>query len=190
MWFALALCIVAYLTMRAVRSGRLVGLLAAGLAVAAAFQVKMLEAWMVYPALALAYLVAAPRPRWTRVWHTLVAGLVSIAASLWWIVLVTVTPAAERPWVGGTADNSAWSMVFGYNGFGRVTGAQGTFIANFAGDAGLSRLVGSQSAPTSRGSCPWLWSRVSSGSCSPSVRVTGCVSAARCSRPCGSSPSR
>ncbi|MFN8172385.1 MAG: glycosyltransferase family 39 protein [Candidatus Nanopelagicales bacterium] len=143
-WFALALCIVAYLTMRAVRSGRLVWLLAAGLAVAAAFQVKMLEAWMVYPALALAYLVAAPRPRWTRVWHTLVAGLVSIAASLWWIVLVTVTPAAERPWVGGTADNSAWSMVFGYNGFGRVTGAQGTFIANFAGDAGLSRLVGSQ----------------------------------------------
>lgn len=143
-WFALALGVVAYLTIRALQSGRLVWLLAAGLAVAAAFQVKMLEAWMVYPAMAVAYLVAAPRAVRTRVWHVLVSGVVSVAASLWWIVLVTLSPATDRPWVGNTTDDSAWSMVFGYNGFGRITGGQGTFVANFAGDPGLGRLVGSQ----------------------------------------------
>ncbi|MBI1351309.1 MAG: hypothetical protein GC156_09340 [Actinomycetales bacterium] len=143
-WFALALAIAAYLMVRAAQSGSFWWLLGTGLAVSAAFQVKMLEAWMVYPAIALAYLIAAPRSLGTRVWHTVVAGLISIAASLWWIALVTLTPAASRPWVGGTTDNSPWSMVFGYNGFGRVTGSQGSFVASFAGDAGLSRLVGPQ----------------------------------------------
>lgn len=143
-WFALALSITAYLMVRALQSGRLGWLVAVGLAVAAAFQVKMLEAWMVYPAIAIAYLVGAPRPWRTRVWHTLLAGTISVAASLWWIVLVTVTPATDRPWVGNTTDNSAWSMVFGYNGFGRVTGDDGSFVASFAGDPGLDRLVGTQ----------------------------------------------
>ncbi len=143
-WFGLALALAAYFAIRAVQSGRIWWLIAAGLAVSAGFQVKMLEAWMVYPALAIAYLVGAPRAPWTRIWHVAVAGAISILASLWWIALVWLTPATSRPWVGGTADDSAWSMVFGYNGLGRVTGAQGSFVASFAGDAGLSRLVGPQ----------------------------------------------
>jgi hypothetical protein len=42
-----------------------------------------------------------------------------------WAALVELTPAASRPWVSGTSDNSALSLIFGYNGLGRVEGQTG-----------------------------------------------------------------
>lgn len=36
-----------------------------------------------------------------------------------------LTPAVSRPWVGSTSDNSIWSLIFGYNGFGRLLGNGG-----------------------------------------------------------------
>ena len=42
--------------------------------------------------------------------------------SLAWLVIVQVVPAGERPYVGGTTDNSELSLSFGHNGFGRVLG--------------------------------------------------------------------
>ena len=33
-----------------------------------------------------------------------------------------LTPAADRPYVGGSTDNSILQLTFGYNGFGRLTG--------------------------------------------------------------------
>ena len=38
---------------------------------------------------------------------------------------MTLTPAADRPWISGTSDNSIWSLIFGYNGSGRVAGQTG-----------------------------------------------------------------
>jgi hypothetical protein len=42
-----------------------------------------------------------------------------------WPALVALTPAASRPWMGGTADNSVWSLIFAYNGVGRLSGSAG-----------------------------------------------------------------
>jgi 4-amino-4-deoxy-L-arabinose transferase-like glycosyltransferase len=42
-----------------------------------------------------------------------------------WPVLVWLTPASSRPWVSGTSDNSIWSLIFGYNGLGRLDGQMG-----------------------------------------------------------------
>ena len=47
-------------TVSAVLGGRVVHLLLAGLWIGLAFQAKMIEAWLVVPALALSYLIAAP----------------------------------------------------------------------------------------------------------------------------------
>src|SRR5215472_19080837 len=89
----------------------------------------MLQAWMILPALFIGYLFAAPQsasgettpgPRLvTRLWQLAVAGAVTLAVSLSWVLLYTVTPAADRPYVDGSTDNSAFSMVFGYNGVER-----------------------------------------------------------------------
>ncbi|AEW97371.1 MULTISPECIES: ArnT family glycosyltransferase [Streptomycetaceae] len=104
---------------RALLDARLRSLVLSGVWVGLGFQAKMLQAWMVLPALATAYLVAAPVRLRRRVGHLLVAGVVCLAVSLSWVVMMTVVPAKDRPYVDGSTDNSAFAMVFGYNGLER-----------------------------------------------------------------------
>ena len=52
-------------------------------------------------------------------------GVAMVAVGGAWPLLVTLTPAADRPWISGTSDNSVWSLIFGYNGLGRVAGQTG-----------------------------------------------------------------
>jgi 4-amino-4-deoxy-L-arabinose transferase-like glycosyltransferase len=53
--------------------------------------------------------------------------LLAFAAALvvsggWWVAVVELVPASMRPYVGGSQDNSILNLIFGYNGFGRLTG--------------------------------------------------------------------
>jgi 4-amino-4-deoxy-L-arabinose transferase-like glycosyltransferase len=112
MCLALAACA----AQRAAVSGRLRSLILAGVWVGAAFQCKMLEAWAIFPAVAVTYLVAAPPRAPRRALHVAVAGLAAVAVSLSWVVLVTLIPAADRPYLDGTTNDSAFSLVFGYTG--------------------------------------------------------------------------
>jgi len=118
---ALVMCLVlaADAWQRAVMDARLRSLVWAGVWVGLGFQAKMLQAWIILPALALGYLVSAPARLRRRLWHLGVAGLVMLAVSLSWIALYAVTPAGDRPYVDGSTDNSAVAMVFGYNGLER-----------------------------------------------------------------------
>ncbi len=104
---------------RAVLDARLRSLLLAGVWVGIGFQAKMLQAWMIVPALALGYLVVAPVRLRRRLGHLLLAGAVCAAVSLSWVAMMTIVPAHDRPYVDGSTDNSAVAMVFGYNGLGR-----------------------------------------------------------------------
>ena len=52
------------------------------------FEIKMMEAYLVVPALGLLYLVAAPRTRWMRVGHLALAAAVMLAVSFAWPVAV------------------------------------------------------------------------------------------------------
>jgi 4-amino-4-deoxy-L-arabinose transferase-like glycosyltransferase len=118
---ALTMCLVlaADAWQRAAIEGRLRSLIWSGVWVGLGFQAKMLQAWMIVPALFIAYLIAAPPRLVTRLWQLAVAGVVMIAVSLSWIGLYTFTPAADRPYVDGSTNNSAFAMVFGYNGVER-----------------------------------------------------------------------
>lgn len=111
---------------RAVLSGRLAWLLLTGLLVGWAFNVKMVQAWGVLPAFALAYWLFAPGTRARRTLHVLAAGALTAVASLWWLVVASLVPAGQRPWIDGSEANSAWQMVFQYNLFARYTEGGGT----------------------------------------------------------------
>src|SRR3984957_8730953 len=119
---ALTMCLVlaADAYQRAVMEARLRSLILAGVWVGLGFQAKMLQAWIVLPALVVGYLLAAPVRLRRRLWQLGVAGAVMLAVSLSWIALYTFTPAADRPYVDGSTNNSAIAMVFGYNGVERV----------------------------------------------------------------------
>jgi 4-amino-4-deoxy-L-arabinose transferase-like glycosyltransferase len=116
-----ALVLAAAAWQRAMASGRVGWLLLCGAFVGVGFQAKMMQAWAVLPAFAIAYLIAAPPRRVTRLWHTLAAGAVCLAVSLSWVIIATLTPVADRPYIDGSTNNSAIAMVFGYNGLARFS---------------------------------------------------------------------
>jgi 4-amino-4-deoxy-L-arabinose transferase-like glycosyltransferase len=122
------------------------------------FLTKMLQAWIIVPALLVAYLAGTTGPLKRRLLDVLGAGVVLVVSSFWWIALHDWWPGA-KPYVGGSADGSAWDLVFGYNGFGRLSGdgeGGGMMImrngqqtmSSFGGDPGPGRmfndLVGGQ----------------------------------------------
>src|SRR5215212_5255051 len=63
--------------------------------VGVAFNIKMLEAWIVLPAFYGLYLVAAPLKWYKRLLHLGLATGVVLAVSLSWAVAVDLTPAAD-----------------------------------------------------------------------------------------------
>ncbi|WP_207918927.1 ArnT family glycosyltransferase [Saccharopolyspora karakumensis] len=92
------------------------------------FMTKMLQAWMVLPAFVVAYLVGS-RNGWGRKALDLgVAAAVLMVSSFWWVVATELWP-SPKPYIGGSTDGSAWDLIFGYNGFGRILG-------NTAGNGG------------------------------------------------------
>lgn len=106
-------------------SGPVLWLSLAGLFTGFAFNAKMLQGLLLLPIMTIVYISFA-RPKFTtRIWHLGVAGIVTIVSTFWWSILVWLTPAVNRPWVGSTSDNSIWSLIFGYNGFGRLLGNGG-----------------------------------------------------------------
>jgi 4-amino-4-deoxy-L-arabinose transferase-like glycosyltransferase len=87
-----------------------------------AFTTKMLQGLIVLPVLAAVYLICA-KPRFLiRLKHLLLASIPLIIFTLWWPVLVSVTPVNDRPYIGSSGNNSIWSLIVGYNGFGRLLG--------------------------------------------------------------------
>ena len=83
---------------------------------------------------------AGARRRWVRVRRLAWGGLAMTVVGLAWPLLVTLTPAADRPWISGTSDNSVWSLIVSYNGVGRVTGQAGapSTAAGGGGGGGFS----------------------------------------------------
>lgn len=107
-------------TSKAISEERLRWLLLAGVWVGLAFQAKMLQAWLVLPALALAYLLAADGRLRARIVHVVLAGLLTLAVSLSWMSAVSLVPQHGRPYVDGSRNDSLFSQVFEYNGITRL----------------------------------------------------------------------
>lgn len=145
----LLLLLAAYCVTRAVEGGRTGWPAAAGALVGVAFLAKMLAAWVVLPAFALAYL-AAPVRAGRKAWQLALAAVTTLVVSLSWPLLVSVS--GGRPYIGSTADDSIWGLIFGYNGFGRVLGtdtsplgALGNAMGSRSGGApGPLRLFGAE----------------------------------------------
>jgi 4-amino-4-deoxy-L-arabinose transferase-like glycosyltransferase len=111
--------------LQAIGSGRLLTLLGCAALVGLAFNTKTLAAYLVVPGLGLGYLVCAPGSLARRASQLLAAGVVLLLVSVSWSAIVELTPASQRPFVGGSVDNTEYDLTFGYNGFGRVEGQVG-----------------------------------------------------------------
>ena len=142
----LLLTLAAAAVLRAVEDGRTRWMLAAGALVGAAFLTKQLQAFLVLPGFALVYLLAAPVPLARRLRDGVLAVLAMVVAGGWWVALVELVPAADRPWIGGSQTNSFLELTFGYNGLGRITGDETGSVGggNGWGATGLGRMFGGE----------------------------------------------
>jgi 4-amino-4-deoxy-L-arabinose transferase-like glycosyltransferase len=108
--------------LRALENSRLRWVVVSALLVGLAFNTKFLQAYLVLPAFALVYLIAARGGLLRRLGHLVVAGLTVVLASGWWVAAVELTPAASRPFIGGSTNNSAVQLLLGYDGLQRILG--------------------------------------------------------------------
>jgi 4-amino-4-deoxy-L-arabinose transferase-like glycosyltransferase len=139
----------AYFVVRATETGRTTWMALAGCALGFAFLTKLLQAFLVAPGLALAFLVAAPIGMWQRVWKLLVGGAAMIVSAGWYIALVELWPAGSRPYIGGSTSNSLLQLALGYNGIDRIAG--GGFPAGGPGGGAPGGESGGHGGPGGAG---------------------------------------
>ncbi|QNP72563.1 glycosyltransferase family 39 protein [Streptomyces roseirectus] len=138
----------AALALRAVHSGRLLPLLGSAACFGLAFNTKMLQGYIALPAVFAVYLYAARPKLVRRIVNLALAGVVLAVSSFWWAAAVSLVPAGDRPYIGGSTDGTAWNLIMGYNGLGRVFGGDGNMGGGggggggggFSGTAGLGRM--------------------------------------------------
>ena len=156
----LLLTAAAYGVTRAIESGRTRWLVLAGALIGVGFLTKMLQAFLVLPPYALAYLVAGPPRLGRRLAQLAAFGAAVVAAAGWWVAAVMLIPAADRPYVGGSTSNSILQLALGYNGLGRLNGNEtgsvgfggGRGGSPFGGGSGLTRLFSAEMG----GQIAWL----------------------------------
>ncbi|HEY3530721.1 MAG TPA: glycosyltransferase family 39 protein [Nocardioides sp.] len=125
-------------------------LVLAGVLLGLAFLAKMLQAFLVLPALVVVYAVFAAVPWRRRILHLLAAAGGLVVAAGWWLAVVMLWPAASRPYVGGSRHDSILELTLGYNGLGRLDGSEtgsvggNPFGGGQWGTTGLLRMFGSE----------------------------------------------
>jgi 4-amino-4-deoxy-L-arabinose transferase-like glycosyltransferase len=162
----LILCCVAALwfVVRGLEDGRTRWLVLAGVSVGLGFETKMSAALLVVPALVAAWLWVAPRGRLAALRQLFAGGVAMVVVGGAWPLLMALTPAADRPWISGTSDNSILSLILNYNGVGRLDGQAGGPQAVGGGGGGIrgGGLFGGSAGPlrllneTFGGQAGWL----------------------------------
>lgn len=111
-----------YFTVRAAEHAGRGWLALAGVAIGLGFLTKMMQAFLVLPALVVAYWFAAPASWKKKILDLLVAFVAMIASFGWYLAAVELTPSSLRPYIGGSQNNSIIELILSYNGLGRLTG--------------------------------------------------------------------
>ena len=155
----LLMVLAAYSMVRAIEAASTRWIALAGVFIGFGFLTKMMQVFLVVPAMVIAYLVASPTSPARRLWHTVVFGMATLVSAGWWVAIVELTPASMRPYVGGSQDNSEFNLIFGYNGIGRLTGNEtgsvgggGAGGTSMWGPTGITRMFNAEFG----GQASWL----------------------------------
>lgn len=122
----------AYATLRSCEDRRATWwLVLAGALCGLGFLTKMLEAFIVLPALVLTHLAHGPGHVRARMGRVAAAGIGLVLAAGWWVTIVELRAPMTRPFVGGSPTNSVLELALGYNGISRLTGSSTTSGGGF-----------------------------------------------------------
>ncbi|MBA5851590.1 glycosyltransferase family 39 protein [Clostridium sp. cel8] len=89
------------------------------------FNIKMLEAYMIAPAMYITYLISTAAPIKKKIVHLIVGTMVLAVVSLSWAFVVDLVPSQNRPYVGSSTNNTVTELIFGHNGVARLSSSKG-----------------------------------------------------------------
>ncbi|MBK8418593.1 glycosyltransferase family 39 protein [Candidatus Villigracilis saccharophilus] len=121
------LLLAAWAFIQATESGKLTWLLLGAFIVGLGFNIKMMQAFLPLPAFYALYFFGS-KEAWLRKMVNLgIATVLLVAVSLSWAVIVDLTPADSRPYIGSSDNNTVMGLIFGHNGVSRLgsTGGPG-----------------------------------------------------------------
>lgn len=121
----LVLLLAAWGFLRATESGRTRYVWLGALLVGLGFMIKMLQAYLLLPALFALYWLGGTAGFGRKIAHLTGAAAIIVAVSLWWPVAVDLTPADQRPYVGSSSNNTVLELIVGHNGVRRLVGGGG-----------------------------------------------------------------
>jgi 4-amino-4-deoxy-L-arabinose transferase-like glycosyltransferase len=108
-----------YFVLRAIEDNRWAWYLLAGTSLGFGFMAKQIQAFLPIPALVLAVLLFGLGSVLSRLLRLLAALVALIISGGWWMIVVELTPAANRPYIGGSTTNSLLELTLDYNGLAR-----------------------------------------------------------------------
>jgi 4-amino-4-deoxy-L-arabinose transferase-like glycosyltransferase len=119
---ACLLVLAAWLIVRTRPERRARGVVAAGAVAGLAFDVKLFEAAVALPALAVLAWIALGPPAGRRLRTLALAGLAFLVVAAWWPVVASALP-GRHPFPQGSTNGQIWNSVLVYNGIHRVGNA-------------------------------------------------------------------
>lgn len=119
------LLIAAWFLFKSIDSGKWRYLFLAAVLVGLGFNIKMLQAYLILPAVALTYLFFAKEKVAKRFLAGAISMVIMLAVSFVWVFAVDLYPSSNRPYVDSSTNNTVMELIFGHNGMERING-QGT----------------------------------------------------------------
>ena len=114
------LLMAAWAFIKATEDGKLRWLLLGGFIVGLGFNIKMMQAFLPLPAFYALYFFGS-KEGWIRKTINLgIATALLLAVSLSWAIVVDLTPADSRPYIGSSENNTVMGLIFGHNGASRL----------------------------------------------------------------------
>ena len=104
----------------AAEKGKLKYLILSLVLVGIGFNIKMVEAYMIAPAIFITYFLSSALPYKTKIKHLIIGSVALFVVSVSWAVIVDLVPANDRPFIGSSTDNSVLELIIGHNGLERV----------------------------------------------------------------------
>ena len=100
-------------------------LFTAALFVGLGFNIKMLQAYMILPAVGIVYLLFSREKIGRRILASAISLMIVAVVSLSWVVAVDLYPSGSRPYIGSSTDNTVMELIVGHNGLERISGGTG-----------------------------------------------------------------
>jgi len=142
MQLVFVLLVSAWFLFRSIDSGKWRYLFLAAVFVGLGFNIKMLQAYMILPAIVFTYLFFAKEKLGKRFLAGILSVIIMLGVSFVWVLAVEFYPSANRPYVDSTSNNSMLELIVGHNGTERLFGSgMGGGMGGTNGDRDFDKII-------------------------------------------------